>query len=148
MCVETWIDRIESYVKQFEKGLLVEIAASSISETPYKKIRNIKDFKEKEDGFNEIKRQLRENYAINQMTCNEKSLTFSHLLNRVQIENESVSDFGYSLLEIAKIALPRVSLENIDDILKDQFIIGISNDKVKEKCTLKLNPHFARKIKT
>ena len=51
------------------------------------------------------------------------------------MENESVSDFGYSLLEIAKIALPRVSMENIDDILKDQFIFGITNDRVKEKCT-------------
>ena len=37
MCVETWIEQMESYVKQFEKGLWVEIAASYISETPYKK---------------------------------------------------------------------------------------------------------------
>ena len=56
MCVETWIDLMESYVKQFEKGLPVEIAASYISETLYKKIRNIKDLKEKEDRFKELKR--------------------------------------------------------------------------------------------
>ena len=40
-------------------------------------------------------------------TNHENIFTFSHLLDRVQMENEWVSDFGYSLIEIAKIALPK-----------------------------------------
>ena len=40
---------------------------------------------------------------------------------------------------ILKLALPNVSLENIDDILKDQFIYGIRNDRLREKVTMKLN---------
>ena len=51
ICVETWIDQKESYVRQFEKGIRVEIAASYISETPYKKLRNNKELKVKDDGF-------------------------------------------------------------------------------------------------
>ena len=42
-------------------------------------------------------------------------------------------------MSIAKLALPNVSLENIDDILKDQFIYGIINDILREKVTMKLN---------
>ena len=38
----------------------------------------------------------------------------------------------------AKLALPNVSLEKIDDILKDQFIYGIRNERLREKVTLKL----------
>ena len=83
MCVETLIDRLESYVKQFEKVLWVKIAASYISETPYKKLQ--KGLKEMEDEFKELKRQLRERYAINQRTCNKNTLAFSHLLNREQM---------------------------------------------------------------
>ena len=131
MCVETWIDQMESYVRQFEKGLWVEIAASYISETPYKKIRNMKELKVKDDGFSELTKLLREKYAMNHRICQENTLTFSHLLDRVQMDNESVSDFGHKLIEISKIALPRTDLNHIDDILKDQFIFGISNEMVR-----------------
>ena len=61
MCVETWIDQMESYVRQFKKGLWAEIAASYISETPYKKIRNIKELKVKDDGLAEHIKILRKN---------------------------------------------------------------------------------------
>jgi hypothetical protein len=130
---------MESYVRQFEKGLWVEIAASYISETPYKKIRNMKELKVKDDGFSELTKLLREKYAMNHRICQENTLTFSHLLDRVQMDNESVSDFGHKLIEISKIALPRTDLNHIDDILKDQFIFGISNERVREKCIIKLN---------
>ena len=64
-------------MKQFEKGLWVEIAASYVSETPYKKIRNMMELKVKDDGFSEITKLLREKYAMNHRICQE-----SHLLDR------------------------------------------------------------------
>ena len=103
------------------------------------KKRNKKDLKVKDDGFAELTKLLREKYAMNHRSCKENIFTFSHLLDRVQLENKSVSDFSRSLIEIAKIALPRIDVNHIDDILKDQFIFGISNERVREKCTMKPN---------
>ena len=123
---------MESYVRQFEKGLWVEIAASYISETPCKKIRNIKELKVKDYGFAELTKLLREKYAMNHRMCHKNTYTFSHLLDRVQLDNESVSEFGHSLIEIAKIALSRIDVNHIDDIFKDQFIFGISNERVEK----------------
>ena len=36
-------------------------------------------------------------------------------------------------MNIAKIALPNVSLEHMDDMLKVQFIYGIENERLREK---------------
>ena len=117
MCVETWIDQMESYT----------------SDTPYKKIRNIKELKLKDDGFAEFIKILREKYAMNHRMCQENTFTFSHLLDRIQLDNESVSEFCHSLIEIAKIALPRINVNHIDDILKDQFILLASAMRGYEK---------------
>ena len=54
---------------------------------------------------------------MNYTMCEENTFTFSHLLDRVQFDN----------------------VNHIDDILKDQFIFGISNERVREKCTMNLN---------
>ena len=62
----------------------------------------MKELKVKDDGFSELTKLLREKYAMNHRICQENTLTFSHLLDRVQMDNESVSDFGHKLIEIAK----------------------------------------------
>ena len=41
-------------------------------------------------------------------------------------------------MNIGKLALPNVNIEHIDDILKDQFIYGIRNERLREKVTVKL----------
>ena len=94
MCVETWIDQMESNVKQFEKGLYVDIKALNIIETPYNNIRNIKELNEKEDWFKELKKQLKETYAINQRTYNLNTLKFKSNTNGKWVS----LGLGYSLL--------------------------------------------------
>ena len=99
----------------------------------------MKELKVIDDGFEELKKLLREKCAMNHKIDQENMFTFSHLLDRVKMDNESVSDFGHILIDKAKIALPRIDVNRINDILKDQFIFGISNERVREKCTIKLN---------
>ena len=99
----------------------------------------MRELKQKTDGYEQLKKQLIDSYAPKKNISGTNLVTFQDLLLRVQLENESVSSFGNSLMSIANIALPNVSLENYYDILKDQFIYGIRNDRLREKVTMKLN---------
>jgi len=139
MCVETWLEQIECFLRPFDKRIWVETASTYLSEAPYKKIRNMKELKKKEDGFDQLKKQLIDSYAAKKNNFGTNLLTFQDVLSRVQLENESVSNFGNNLISIAQIALPNVCLEHIDDILKDQFIFGIRDERIREKVTMKLD---------
>ena len=99
----------------------------------------MRELKQKTDGYEQLEKHIIDSYAPKKNISSTNLVTFQDLLLRVQLENESVSSFGNSLMSIAKLALPNVSLENIDDILKDQFIYGIRNDRLREKVTMKLN---------
>ena len=77
----------------------------------------MRELKQKTDGYEQLKKQLIDSYAPKKNISGTNLVTFQDLLLRVQLENESVSSFGNSLMSIAKLALPNVSLENIDDIL-------------------------------
>ena len=93
----------------------------------------MKELKQREDGFDLLKKQLIDSYAAKKNNFGTNSLTFQDVLLRVQLGNESVSNFGNNLISIAQIALPNVCLEHIDDILKDQFIFGIRDERLREK---------------
>ena len=53
-------------------------------------------------------------------------------MSQKQNHDESVSEFGFNLIEIANCALPNVQIEQIDDELNNQFIYGIADDKLRE----------------
>ena len=95
--------------------------------------------KTKEGGFIELKRQLSELYVPKRQKHTEDKFSIGHLMSRKQNHDESVSEFRFNLIEIAKCALPNVQMEQIDDELKNQFIYGIVDDKLREKVNMKLN---------
>ena len=42
MCIETWLEQIESFLGPFDKRMWVEVTSTYLSEEPYKKIRNMR----------------------------------------------------------------------------------------------------------
>ena len=43
MCIETWLEQIESFLGPFDKKIWVDVASTYLSEAPYKKISNIRE---------------------------------------------------------------------------------------------------------
>ena len=89
----------------------------------------MKELKQKADENEQLKKQLIDSSAPKKKIIGKNLLIFQDPLSRVQLKNESVSSFGNSLMNIAKLGLPNVSLEHIDDILIDQFIFGIRKER-------------------
>ena len=90
-------------------------------------------------AFSSLKYQLIDLYAQKKSTKTENKFAIGQLLNRKQNEYELVSDFGYDMINIAKMVMPNVSIEQIDDMLKEQFINGIYSERLREKVKMKRN---------
>ena len=60
MCIETWLEKLESFLRPFDKRTWADIASTYLSESCYKKIKKLRELKKKEGGFLELKRQLSE----------------------------------------------------------------------------------------
>ena len=53
----------------------------------------MKELKQKEDGFDQLKKQLIDSYAAKKNNFGTNLLSFQDVLIRVQLENESESNF-------------------------------------------------------
>ena len=93
MCIETWLDQVESFLQPFDKKIWAAITSTYLNESCYKTIRNIKEIKQSEDGFSSLKNQLIDLYAPKKSNNTEKKIAIGQLLNRKQNEYEQVSDF-------------------------------------------------------
>ena len=69
----------------------------------------------------------------------KKSTDRSICTEKVSKQNELVSDFGYELINISKMVIPSFSIEQIDNMFKEQFFSGIFSESLREKVKMKSN---------
>ena len=51
ICIETWLEQIESFLEPFDRKIWVEVVSTYLSEALYKKISNMRELKQKTDGY-------------------------------------------------------------------------------------------------
>jgi hypothetical protein len=68
----------------------------------------------------------------------EEEISLKAMADRTQQMNESITEFGTALTNIAKKLLPTVDMHSLAEMFKKQFIDGLQNKDVAEKVMPKL----------
>jgi hypothetical protein len=137
MNIRAWLIQLESYLRQFDKQYWATIATSFISEKSFATLGLESNFNNAEvsNEYEKLKEKLLKVYAIKENET--KNLSLSAYSNYSQNTDESAEDYGERLIRIAQQALPKASLDILDDMLKQQFIRGLRNPRLRQKLAWK-----------
>jgi hypothetical protein len=137
MNIRAWLIQLESYLRQFDKQYWATIATSFISEKSFATLGLESNFNNAEvsNEYEKLKEKLLKVYAIKENET--KNLSLSAYSNYSQNIDESAEDYGERLIRIAQQALPKASLDILDDMLKQQFIRGLRNPRLRQKLAWK-----------
>ena len=81
---EIWLKQLKSFLRPFDKRTWTDIASNFLSEPSCKKIKNLRELKQKEGGFVELKRQLSKSYVPKRKKYTEDKFSIRHLISRKQ----------------------------------------------------------------
>jgi hypothetical protein len=127
--IPTWIETMETYLETCNKENWYKIAISYINHTKIKKINLISI--SKSEGINRYEHLKNQLLLLNNQDENKAKevirLNFKTMGERKQNKNETIEEYGTSLIEMARVLLPLATLNMVEEILKQQFADGISN---------------------
>ncbi|CAF1006757.1 unnamed protein product [Brachionus calyciflorus] len=133
MDIHSWFTVLEIYLKKFQ---WVEITLSNIENKVLRKLKNLTIFLLSTNGYEELKKELISIYTVNIV---ETPINFSKLSMVKQSLNESISDFGRSVIGMVNKLFPSVNeCNDIDKIMQERFAEGLSDKKLREKVRSKI----------
>jgi hypothetical protein len=141
--IPTWLELVELYVLKekvedvkytimmgyVQPEVMKQLNITSQSKSRAEKINRWIDMKEQLMKLHETK--FNENFE-------EGSINFKTMGERIQGINESTSQFGKSLLEMAQKLLESDNIAVLKDTLQSQFIYGPNNKEIAEKLMTRL----------
>jgi len=138
--IPTWIETMETYLETCNKENWYKIAISYINHSIIKKINLISiNNSEGTNRYDHLKNQL---LLLNNQDENKVKevikLNFKTMGERKQNKNETIEEYGTSLIEMARVLLPLATLNMVEEILKQQFADGISNKEIAQQVKLKI----------
>ena len=126
MDVETWVKQLEAFLAPIEKNAWLPIANTYINEKAFKRINC-----DKIKLYERFREQLVDAYTTRKsLKEREKS---ANIYSLKQGSNETVSEFGRKLISIAEETFPIVTFESLDEVLKENFIKGILDPRLRLK---------------
>jgi hypothetical protein len=131
---------METYLETCNKENWYKIAISYINHSIIKKINLISiNNSEGTNRYDHLKNQL---LLLNNQDENKVKevikLNFKTMGERKQNKNETIEEYGTSLIEMARVLLPLATLNMVEEILKQQFADGISNKEIAQQVKLKI----------
>jgi hypothetical protein len=141
--IQTWLELVELYVSKerddnvkytimmayVQPEVMKQLNITSQSKSRTQKINRWIDMKEQLMKLHEAK--FNENFE-------EDSINFKVMGERIQGINESTSQFGKSLSEMAQKLLKSDNIATLKDTLQSQFIYGLNNKDIAEKVMTRL----------
>ena len=126
MDVETWVKQLEAFLGPVEKQAWLPIANTYISEKAFKRINC-----ERIKAYEQFRDRLVDAYKTQKGLVEHEKC--ANIYNLKQRSNETVSEYGRNLISIAEETFPMVSLESLDEVLKENFIKGILDPRLRLK---------------
>ena len=126
MDVETWIKQLEVFLQPIDKQSWLPIASTYISDRAFKRVNC-----ERITEFEQFKERLVDAYA--QPKDPIEQVKKVNIYNLKQGANETVGEFGRSLISIAQETFPKIALDSLDEVLKENFIKGILDPRLRQK---------------
>ena len=102
------------------------IASTYISDRAFKRVNC-----ERITEFEQFKERLVDAYA--QPKDPIEQVKKVNIYNLKQGANETVGEFGRSLISIAQDTFPKIALDSLDEVLKENFIKGILDPRLRQK---------------
>ncbi|CAF1150917.1 unnamed protein product, partial [Brachionus calyciflorus] len=135
-----WHAILEHNLSTRERSEWIETALANIDKRVIGKLSNLDKFLSKQDGYEQLIRELNQMYHIEQNSSNriESLENFKTFFERNQGQNETLENYGNSIKTLVKQNFPNTKIETFEEMLKQRFVEGLFNPRLREKCREKL----------
>jgi hypothetical protein len=134
--ISAWFYKLELYLETIEREKWYKIAISFIDIRIIKKINLDKLDKSYENLKNQLNK-LENNQDNTQPSKTQDKVDCKKMSARIQQDDETIEEFGKSLIKMATKMCPNVAVEALDDLLKTQFVTGLKNKKLSQEVKYK-----------
>jgi hypothetical protein len=124
--ISVWLYKLELYLETIVREKWSKIAISFIDIKKIKKINLDKLDKSYENLKNQLN-ILEDNQESTQPSQTQDKVDCKRMSERIQQDDETIEEFGKSLIKMATKMCPNVAVEALDDLLKTQFVTGLRN---------------------
>ena len=136
--IPTWLELVELYVSnEKDEEVKYTIIMGYVQHEMIKQVNITSKSKSKADKIKrwiDMKEQL---MSLHGAKLNERhgedEINYKAISERIQGSNESVSQFGKALMEMAQKLLKSENITSLKDTLQSQFIYGLTNKDIAEK---------------
>ncbi|CAF0719686.1 unnamed protein product [Brachionus calyciflorus] len=132
-CLQNWMALLEHNLKRKEKHEWVEIALTHMNEKIISKLKNLEILLNSSNGFEKLKNQL-----VNIFNSSSKPFGRPKSLNDFKIFFERNQQPNYRIKTMLTEAFPKPKIEFFEDVLKQRYVKGLNNTRLREKCGEKL----------
>jgi hypothetical protein len=141
--IPTWLELVELYVlKEKVEDVKYTIMMGYVQPEVMKQLNITSQSKSRAEEINrwlDMKEQLMKLHEAKfNENFEEDNINFKTMGERIQGINESTSQFGKSLLEMAQKLLKSDNIATLKDTLQSQFIYGLNNKDIAEKLMTRL----------
>ncbi|CAF1061186.1 unnamed protein product, partial [Brachionus calyciflorus] len=118
-----------------ERSEWIGTALENIDERVIGKLSNFDKFLYKEDGYEQLIRELNQMYFIDQNSSNrmESLDNFKTFFERNQGQKETLESYANSIKTLVKQNFPNTQIETFEEMLKQRFVDGLFNPRLREK---------------
>ena len=134
--ISVWLEKMEMYLETVDKRHWYKVAISFIDIKLVKEIQI--DNNNNEDKYEALKKQLMKIADKQNLIGIQRKIDYKAIGERRQHENESIEEYGNSLISMATELFPHIQLDALDDSLKSQFVDGIRNPNLSQEVKWKM----------
>jgi hypothetical protein len=134
--ISVWMQKMEIYLETVDKRHWYKVAISFMDIKLVKEIHV--DNTNNEDKYEALKNQLMKIADKQNFNGIQKKIDYKAIGERRQHENESIEEYGNSLISMGTEMFPHLQLESLDESLKSQFVDGIRNPNLSQEVKWKM----------
>ena len=140
MNIHTWLKQLDLYLKPFDEKTWVPIATTNISEECFSRIGDFDEI-HGEKEYEKLKQRLitlfERNTKKNEL-CKVEQGDMTKIVALKQTD-ESLEEYGAKLIDLTTKTFPHIDIKKFDEMLKQQFIKGIADPRLKQKLSWKVS---------
>ena len=128
--VNVWLTKLEHYLTTtaLDKRQWAIVAISHINSNKLKHMALDEIYNDPINGFEKLKRELKRGTDKRE----EKPANIKTIAARVQLQHESVQQYGDKLKEMASAAFPGAPANMVDDNIKEIFVSGLRDEALRD----------------